>query len=278
MPLKRRTVERPINALLAGGLLALALLGVARAGPLEDGQTAFDHGDYQTALLLWHPLADRGDAKAQTCLGLMYLNGYGVPQDDAAARKWFRKAADQGDAKAQYLLGVIYEAGEGVPKDTAEGTKWYSKAAEGGFLAAPLHLGVIYYGGKDVPQNYAEAAKWYRKAAEQGDGSAQSMLGAMYAFGQGIPQDYIAAHMWSNLSAAQGNHPKAAALREFLATQMTPAQIVAAQRLAAEWKPISAATSPVGAQKTLPDPPKQLRAGKDCSGIPKEQRTLDCAP
>jgi hypothetical protein len=83
--------------------------------------------------------------------------------------------------------------------------------------------------------------------------------------------------MWSNLSAAQGNHPKAAELREFLATQMTPAQIVAAQRVAAEWKPNSVATSPADAQM----PPKQLeathRAPKDCSGVPMEDWTLDCA-
>jgi len=80
--------------------------------------------------------------------------------------------------------------------------------------------------------------------------------------------------MWLNLSAAQGN-PKAAEAREFLALQMTPAQIVAAQRLAAEWKPEEHVnTAPTG---LMTEPQASPRLGKDCSGIPKEKRTLDCA-
>jgi len=34
----------------------------------------------------------------------MYDNGYGVLQDYAEARKWYRLAADQGVAEAQYTL------------------------------------------------------------------------------------------------------------------------------------------------------------------------------
>ena len=36
------------------------------------------------------------------------LDKNGVPEDDAEAVKWFRKAADQGDAHAQYNVGVMY--------------------------------------------------------------------------------------------------------------------------------------------------------------------------
>jgi TPR repeat protein len=41
----------------------------------------------------------------------------GVPQDYAAAAKFFRKAADQGKAEAQAMLGTMYFFGRGVPKD-----------------------------------------------------------------------------------------------------------------------------------------------------------------
>ena len=34
-------------------------------------------------------------------LGVMYANGEGVPEDDAQAVSWYRKAAQQGDASAQ---------------------------------------------------------------------------------------------------------------------------------------------------------------------------------
>ena len=50
----------------------------------------------------------KGYADAQSNLGIMYDNGNGVPENDAEAVKWYRKAADQGNAKAQYNLGVMY--------------------------------------------------------------------------------------------------------------------------------------------------------------------------
>ena len=34
---------------------------------------------------------------AQSNLGLMYMEGFGVTQDFTEAVKWFRKAADQGN-------------------------------------------------------------------------------------------------------------------------------------------------------------------------------------
>ena len=51
--------------------------------------------------------ADHGEAAAQNNLGVMYLNGYGVSQDEAAALSWFRKAADQGYAPAQDNLRLM---------------------------------------------------------------------------------------------------------------------------------------------------------------------------
>jgi uncharacterized protein len=43
-------------------------------------------------------LAELGMAAAQYNLAHMYANGEGVPENDAEAVKWYRKAADQGDA------------------------------------------------------------------------------------------------------------------------------------------------------------------------------------
>ena len=59
----------------------------------------------------------------------MYDNGEGVPQDDAKAVKWYRKAAEQGNADAQFFLGFMYDAGRGVPQDDAQAHMWYNLAA-----------------------------------------------------------------------------------------------------------------------------------------------------
>jgi hypothetical protein len=225
-------VKQRIKTLLASGVLALAHFGIAAAGPLEDGWIAYDHGDYATAMQIWRPLAEQGDAFAQDDLGLMYALGHGVPQDFAQAVVWFRKAADQGDADAQFNLGMAYFRGEGLPQDYAQAAAWYRKAADQGHADAQFVLGGKYEKGEGVPQDYAHAAAWYRKAAEQGLATAQFSLGLMYEKGEGVPQDYAQAHMWHNLAASRA---KTAEDRKFFGVSqarrpMTPARALRACR------------------------------------------------
>ena len=53
-----------------------------------------------------HDRAFAGEAQAQYAIGLRYASGRGVPQDDAEAVTWYRKAAEQGHADAQNNLGL----------------------------------------------------------------------------------------------------------------------------------------------------------------------------
>jgi len=53
--------------------------------------------------------AERGDAKAQCGLGLMYANGRGVAKDLDQARKWFEKAAAQDHKQAKEYLKKLEE-------------------------------------------------------------------------------------------------------------------------------------------------------------------------
>ena len=54
------------------------------------GIAAYEMGDYATALREWTPLAEQGDALAQSSLGFMYEKGRGVPTDYKTAVKWTR--------------------------------------------------------------------------------------------------------------------------------------------------------------------------------------------
>ena len=123
-------MKRHIKTLFASGVLALALIGTAIAGPFEDGQAAYRRDDYAEAVRLWGQLADEGNARAQFSLGRMYYIGQGVQRDNAQADAWFRKAADQGFAYAQFDLGVAYEdGGLGVPQDYALALMWFNLAS-----------------------------------------------------------------------------------------------------------------------------------------------------
>ena len=83
-----------MKAILRSGVLALAIMALAvpaNAGPLDDGVAAADRGDYATALSLWRPLAEQGNANAQYKLGDMYDNGLGSRGSfDAVSPLWGR--------------------------------------------------------------------------------------------------------------------------------------------------------------------------------------------
>ncbi len=56
------------------------------------------------------------------------MSALGVPQVDAEAVGWWRKAAEQGMAEAQYNLGFMYGIGEGVPQNSVQAHVWINLA------------------------------------------------------------------------------------------------------------------------------------------------------
>ncbi len=144
-----------VRVAITAVVLSLGLVAPSAAGPLEDGLAAYGRGDYATAIQLWRPLANQGNAYAQNNLGLMYQNGRGVPHDDAAAVSWFQKAVDQGDADAQNNLGFMYQNGRGVQQDDTAAASWFQKAADQGNALAQHNLGFAYQNGRGVSQDDA---------------------------------------------------------------------------------------------------------------------------
>lgn len=96
----------------------------------EEPYDALRRGDFRVAAGLFYPLAERGDARAQYNLGLLYASGLGVTHDYQAALKWYRMAAKQGHAGAQSELAQMYSKGQGVSQDYIHAHMWYSLAAE----------------------------------------------------------------------------------------------------------------------------------------------------
>lgn len=80
-------------------------------------------------LQVWLPLAQQGDASAQTYVGEIFEKGLGAAPDYATAAQWYRKAADQGYSRAQINLGFLYEKGLGVKQDPIAALNLYRKAA-----------------------------------------------------------------------------------------------------------------------------------------------------
>jgi TPR repeat protein len=86
--------------MIGGAVMAAQILGIAGAlaGPWEDGMVAYNRGDYAPAIRLFRPLAEAGNPKAQTVLGVMYHRGQGVARNSVRAFIWFSRASARGDA------------------------------------------------------------------------------------------------------------------------------------------------------------------------------------
>ena len=89
---------------------------------------AFDAADYKTALKVWLPAAEEGEANAQNAVGEIFERGLGSEPNYEVAHLWYEKAAKQGHKGAQFNLGTLYETGKGVKKDKLKALNWYRLA------------------------------------------------------------------------------------------------------------------------------------------------------
>ena len=192
-------------------LLVVFLSLPAHADQLADGKAAYLRGDWPNALKLLQPLAEQGNAEAQSELGWMYKRGSGVKMDLQEALRWFRKAADQGNAKDEYDLGATLIESVRISK-----------------------------GAKTDAQAHDEAIKWFRKAAEQGIWQAELSLGEMYGQADGVKQDYAEAYFWNTLAAwscPSGLLPRGDVImqtKDYL-KHLTPEQKTALDKRVADW-------------------------------------------
>lgn len=198
---------------------------------------AYDNNDWATALPLFTQLAALGDARAETDLGMMYENGWGVTQDSdkgfalqmqavaqhygkaedhlgdmyrdrgdqISATHWLWLSAQHGDANGEDDLGWQFYRGYGVPEDDALAAHWFSLSAAQGNPGGEYALGVTYENGTGVPQDYAHAMRLQEAAAAQGETSSMCALGTMYRDGEGTTRDYGTAMDWYKQAAGDGD-------------------------------------------------------------------------
>jgi TPR repeat protein len=171
---------RPVLVLLAA-LLVLPVLGYAAGSFIE--RRALD------------------DPNTRLKVAIEALeNGY-----DATALRLFLSLAEKGNAKAQYHLAIMYEHGWGTPVDAQKAVDLYTKAAEQSLVPAETRLGEIYLRGTLVLQNLTKARAWSEKAAKAQSSDAELDLADFYERGLGVPADPIEAYAWYAVAAKQGN-------------------------------------------------------------------------
>jgi TPR repeat protein len=165
-------------------LLIFSVVSRILFNDFQDGWIAYEKQDYKTAHELWLPLAEQGDPKAQFFLGFMHDMGFGVPENDKQAFKWYKLTAEKGDSRAQLFTGFMYDFGKGVPKDYQKAVKWYQLASEQGYMQAKRN---IY---KLAEKNSVEALEILLNDAKKGSTEAKVNLAAMREVELMVTQNY----------------------------------------------------------------------------------------
>lgn len=159
--------------------------------------------------------AKNGDGKSQHILSDLYRNGYCVPQDDARALQWARKAADGGYEPAYFDVGYFYRQGIGTDKNPAAAVRWLEKAT-GTRIEAHYHLAMIYRRGEGVTQNYQKAHEYALRGAQLGDPSAQAITAIFEAQNGFQFSDPFDAYKWALIAKASGRPNIVEAMSEII--------------------------------------------------------------
>jgi hypothetical protein len=178
--------------LLFSLLLCFVFPVLSYAEQLEDAKAAVENKDFEKAYELLCPLAEEGNAEAQTLLGALYVNGQGVEQDATKGLSLITKAATQGyevarvralnicldlakqgDTAAMYNVGYMCLNGWGGEHESIDCIKWLESAAILGHIRSAKMLSHIYTKGsygitpdKDKASHWSDMAKGFDAGIE----------------------------------------------------------------------------------------------------------------
>ncbi len=102
-----------------------------------------------------------------------------LPSDPVEARAYLTKAADGNSREAQFKLGVMYAEGTGGPQNDAAARSLFEKAAAQDHPAALSWLGAFAQMGRGGPQDESAARKYYERGAALGSEDAKEALKRM---------------------------------------------------------------------------------------------------
>ena len=98
-----------------------------------------------------------GRAAELLCQGDSHLDS-----DPAKAFQLTRQAAELGHHPAEAMLGIMYVVGKGVEQNNPEGVKWLAKAADAGDTLAATNAWMIYMGSPGFPKDAALADRYLK--------------------------------------------------------------------------------------------------------------------
>jgi SEL1 protein len=141
-----------------------------------------------------------GDAGSQYGLGLMYLEGYGVPKNVVRASELLKASADQDYAPALVVMGSLH-LDQGSPEDLLVASRYFERAAKHGNIEALYYLAEIINQGIGRDRSCGLATAYYKSVAEKAEPFVSSFAEANQEYEEGDMELALVDYM---LAAEQG--------------------------------------------------------------------------
>ena len=137
--------------------------------------------------------AAQNHVAAQSLLGRIALSDKILPRDPVLALEMNTKAAEQGDARAQQTLGFMLGSGRLVPKDRDKAIDWLRQSLAGGQTSSVTVLGILLVERGATPEELVEGVRMLHAGDAAYDLLASFRLGHCYEYGRGAPQNFAQA-------------------------------------------------------------------------------------
>lgn len=176
----------------------------------EEAEKAYKNGDFDVAMSSLRPMADKGDARAEYSLCLMFAKGEGVPCDLIEAFVWgslaVKHAKDEfysarssillDKVKAKLSKEQLAQALEKLQKKIEDLANRATRPPKCDLDSAKLNLEM---------GNFDQAIKEYSLLSEKGNHQATFLLGELYQSGKGVEADHSEAGKWFKKGAEAGD-------------------------------------------------------------------------
>jgi antitoxin component YwqK of YwqJK toxin-antitoxin module len=201
---------------------------------LQEALGAAKLSDFETALDIWLPLAEAGNAEAQYQIAIMNEHGEGIPENKIAAQNWMKRAAEQHHPKAQQILGNYLFHGTAGEVDKQQSYAWMLAAAENGVIQAQRETAMNLLDGEGVKKDQRRAIYWFSVAALNSDLYSALELGNQFAGGKLTKRNDLRAYQWYYIASGyQGPNYKNVEFKDRYASPLAEKEL---ERLAKKLK------------------------------------------
>ncbi|MGJ3244365.1 MAG: tetratricopeptide repeat protein [Opitutales bacterium] len=107
-------------------------------------------------------------------IGMQYLEGDGLPRNDARAALWLRRAAERKHVDASYQIGSLLRKGRGIPRNPKEAARFLLFAAKLNHPEAATEMADIFFRGEGTNPSPARCRHYIKRARTLGSATVGS--------------------------------------------------------------------------------------------------------